>query len=128
MHKDPLSRWPEPHPYDLLAEVGVTPTSSHREVLDVSFVLMERGALPPAVRAAWDELRNLERRLAIDFFLYDLQPADVDEVPDEPAVFDLAAMVAEERPIRWRVPMEIPCPPELALPGPWAKSPREPEP
>lgn len=59
-------------PYDLLAEVGVSPSASMKEVLEASFLLMEQGRWSPEVRRAWDELRIVERRLAVDFLLYDV--------------------------------------------------------
>lgn len=59
-------------PYDLLAEAGITPSSSMKEIRDASFLLMEQGRWSPEVRAAWDELRMVERRLAADFLLYEV--------------------------------------------------------
>ena len=69
MLKDPLLRWTGPFPYDALAPAGITPGSSQREILDASFVLMEKGLMTPEVRQAWDELRRVPRRLVVDFFL-----------------------------------------------------------
>lgn len=59
-------------PYDLLADAGVDPDSSMKEILDASFLLMEKGRWSPEVRGAWDELRTVERRLAVDFLRYDV--------------------------------------------------------
>jgi hypothetical protein len=75
MIKDPFTRWPDGvFPYDALASVDVTPQSSLREVRDASFELMARGLMTPEVRAAWDSLRDCQRRLFVDFFLYQLDP------------------------------------------------------
>ncbi len=70
MIKDPLTRWDGLFPYDALAPVGITPESSMKEVMDASFELMAQGLMTPEVRKAWDELRNKQRRLLVDFFLY----------------------------------------------------------
>jgi len=75
MWKDPLTRWSCPFPYDVLKEVGITPSSTQREVVDVLFTLMERGVVTDEMRKAWDELRLLPRRLRVDFFLYELDRA-----------------------------------------------------
>jgi hypothetical protein len=75
MIKDPLTRWPGPFPYDVLAKSGITLSSSLREVLDASFSLMEQGVMTQEERQAWDDLRLLPRRLLADFFLYDFDPA-----------------------------------------------------
>lgn len=70
MLKDPLTKWNGLFPYDALAPVGITPNSSIKEVTDASFELMAQGLMTPEVRAAWDELRIKQRRLIVDFFLY----------------------------------------------------------
>lgn len=86
MLKDPALRWPGRFPYDALAEVGITPASSQKEVLDASFELMARGAMSSELRTAWDELRIVERRLVVDFLLYDvdLVGAPSATLPKEP--------------------------------------------
>lgn len=76
MIKDPLAEWAGPTSYDVLAVTGITPDSSMREVLDASFDLMERNLMEPEVRAAWDHLRLKQRRLFVDFFLYQFDPGD----------------------------------------------------
>lgn len=68
--KDPDFRWPSPFPYDVLAPFGLTPESSAQQILDASFDLMASHALTPAVRAAWDAVRNPENRLLLDLFFY----------------------------------------------------------
>jgi hypothetical protein len=71
--RDPLMRWEEGiFPYDALAEVGITPASSMRAIQDASYSLIEQGLWTREKRAAWDELRRVEDRLWIDFFLYPL--------------------------------------------------------
>ena len=72
MIKDPLTAWPGPFPYDVLGEVGITPDSSHAEVGDASFVLMTRRLMNPVTQKAWDELRDVRRRLLADALLYDV--------------------------------------------------------
>ncbi|HEX2300998.1 MAG TPA: hypothetical protein VHH34_21230 [Pseudonocardiaceae bacterium] len=72
MLTDPQSGREGGCPYDLLAAAGVGPNSSMKEILDASFLLMEQGRWSPQVRAAWDELRTVERRLAVDFLRYDV--------------------------------------------------------
>jgi hypothetical protein len=77
MFKDPLLRWSGHHPYDVLANAGITPDSTLREILDVSFDLMAQGLMTAEARQAWDELRLVSRRLVVDFFLYPVDlPAD----------------------------------------------------
>lgn len=80
-------------PYDLLAEAGVGPGSSMEEIRDASFLLMEQGRWSPEVRGAWDELRMVERRLAVDFLLYDVETGDV-EVGAEAASARQAVLAA----------------------------------
>lgn len=70
MLKDPLTTWNGLFPYDALAPIGVTPASSMRDIMDASFDLMAQGLMTPEVRQAWDELRFTQRRLLVDFFLY----------------------------------------------------------
>lgn len=72
MLKDPQANGDGGFPYDLLAEAGIGPSSSMKEILDASFLLMEQGRWSPEVRRAWDELRTIERRLEVDFLLYDV--------------------------------------------------------
>ena len=72
MLTDPQASRDGGFPYDLLAEAGVGPGSSMKDILDASFHLMEQGRWSPEVRGAWDELRTVERRLAVDFLLYDV--------------------------------------------------------
>jgi hypothetical protein len=70
MLRDPCLRWPGCFPYDALAPAGITPGSTQREVLDASFELMAQGRMTAEARQAWDELRRVPRRLAVDFLLY----------------------------------------------------------
>lgn len=67
--QDPLLDWDGVFPYDALAAVGVTPQSTMQQIRDVSFDLMARG-MSVEERAAWDQLRLVEKRLVVDFFLY----------------------------------------------------------
>jgi hypothetical protein len=75
MLKDPTTAWDGPFPYDVLAVVGVTPQLPHAGVLDVSFELLAQGLMTPETRKAWEELRLPQRRLLVDFFLYDVELA-----------------------------------------------------
>ncbi|GDY31983.1 hypothetical protein [Gandjariella thermophila] len=79
MIKDPLTVWNGPFPYDALAPAGITPRSTQAEVEDASFTLMTRRLMNPVTQKAWDELRDVRRRLLADFLLYDVDPADFDE-------------------------------------------------
>lgn len=105
--KDPHLPWLGDFPYDrlnaalaLLGRPLVGPSSTAREVLDVSFHLMESGRpVAAAERAAWDELRLVERRLLADFFLYEAAP-----LPD-------GALDAE----RWALPVPVEMPDLLLL-------------
>lgn len=69
---DPGIRWSEGFPYDLLE---VSPTSSMEQIRDASLALQQKGKLTPERRAAWDTLRNPERRLHTDAYLL-LAPPD----------------------------------------------------
>ncbi len=70
--KDPRFHWSGIFPYDALEPAGVYSDSSLRDVLDASFELMTQGQMTPEVRQAWDDLRHPDRRLLLDFLLYDL--------------------------------------------------------
>jgi hypothetical protein len=80
-------------PYDALAPAGITPDSTQRDLQDASYTLIEQGLWTPERRAAWDELRRVEGRLWVDFFLPSMLGnaqemarleliADFDERPD----------------------------------------------
>lgn len=75
MIKDPLTLWNKPFPYDVLAPLGVTPTMSHSDMLDISFDLLTSGPMDPEMGQAWDELRMMRRRLLVDLVLYNVEPA-----------------------------------------------------
>jgi hypothetical protein len=78
MH-DPTCIWPRGSAYALLAPAAVTPDATTRELLDASFELMERGLMTHETRQAWDELRQVPRRLAVDFLLLLIDvPAEID--------------------------------------------------
>ena len=67
--KDPLLRWDGPFPYEALANVGITPTSTMQQINNAGFDLIAQG-MSQEERAAWDELRLIRKRLSVDFFLY----------------------------------------------------------
>lgn len=74
MIKDPLTVWQGPFPYDVLADVGVTPHMPHARMQDVPFDLLATGMRPQSQKA-WDELRSVQRRLLVDLLLYPVDPA-----------------------------------------------------
>jgi hypothetical protein len=76
MIQDPLTTWDGPFPYDELAAAGITPASTHKQVVDdAPFALMVSGGLTSRAQRALDELRDPERRLVADFLLYDVDLA-----------------------------------------------------
>jgi hypothetical protein len=60
-------------PYEQLRKAGVHPGSPAEEVKDASFLLMDRDAMTPEARLAWDRVRSLEGRLKVDALLYRLR-------------------------------------------------------
>lgn len=84
MVKDPLTKWDGLFPYDALNAVGITPASSMKEIMDASFELMVQGLMTPEIRQAWDQLRFPEKRLFVDFFLYQVDlPAEIARLSEE---------------------------------------------
>lgn len=75
MIKDPLSGWLGPDPYEELASVGVTPATTHEELLDASFALLRARKMNPGIRRALDELRMIDRRLFVDLLRYNVDLA-----------------------------------------------------
>lgn len=71
MHKDPEMTWEGAFPYDALAAAGVTPQSSMDEIMNANLYFMKHEpSRTREVRPAWDQLRRVEGRLLVDFFLY----------------------------------------------------------
>ena len=77
--------WPGEFPYDLLnrrlrtsgfEEVG--PESSAKAIGDAFFDLMTVGRPSQEERLAWDHLRLQEKRLLVDFFLYQVESSGED--------------------------------------------------
>lgn len=69
--------WPGgDYPYDVFADTPITPQISHTELLDASFDLQADDRLTNVERPAFDQLRTVETRLAIDFFLFNPEFAD----------------------------------------------------
>jgi hypothetical protein len=62
-------------PYAALKGAGIHLNSPAAAIKEASFVLMERGAMTPEARLAWDHLRSPEGRLRVDAFLYHLEDA-----------------------------------------------------
>ncbi len=73
---DPWATRAGMNPYADLAAADIRPGSSREAVKNSSFVLMERGAMTPEARTAWDCLRILPERLRADAFLYRLHDRD----------------------------------------------------
>lgn len=113
--KDPCLPWTGDFPYTRLAERlrscgcrPVTPSSSGTEIKAAFFDLMEE--LPDASdRRAWDELRLVERRLIVDFFLYPMPEGDewIEVPPFALEVKELVHMVPDAEAI------VVPEPPDL---------------
>jgi hypothetical protein len=73
---DPLAGAAGADVYAHLRAAGISPSSSADEVKAASFALMERGAMTPAARVAWDRLRTRRERLKVDAFLHRLVAAE----------------------------------------------------
>jgi hypothetical protein len=82
LRRDPHLPIDGAHPYDALSDAlvkrgcaPVTPESNIAAVKDAFFDLMD--TTPDSVqRAAWDELRSAQNRMAVDFFLYRVDDHD----------------------------------------------------
>ncbi|GAA1895850.1 hypothetical protein GCM10009837_17280 [Streptomyces durmitorensis] len=108
MIKDPSTGWDGgPFPYDALAEVGVTPRTSHADLQDASFELLARRLMTPVTQQAWDELRVVRRRMVVELLLHDVDLESA--VPAAEAALD-RALAAAEHP----EPTAIPLPEETA--------------
>jgi hypothetical protein len=95
---DPDLQWPSGSPYHWLEtrlkEIGkpvIGPSSSVREINDALFDLMAGGPPVREDREAWDRLRRVDLRLALDFCMYQLRVPD-DQLTD-PALWDLVLPV-----------------------------------
>lgn len=76
LFRDPHLPWDGIYPYDALSDAlvkqgcaPVTPESAIATVKDAFFDLMSTQP-DMAQRAAWDQLRTAQNRMAVDFFLY----------------------------------------------------------
>src|SRR5437588_3012855 len=58
---------------------GIGPETGLQEIKDVMFELMESQPVLRQDREAWDRLRSVDQRLAIDFWMYNL-PAEDEEL------------------------------------------------
>lgn len=138
MLKDPSTIWEGPFPYDALVGVGITPESTMPEILDASFDLMANGQMTPEVRLVWDDLRIADRRMIVDFFLYQIdlgqelsrtrealrialnewhEPIDPDSLM-APEPGELEAIAQDVRPISIEPPDLEPLPEFDAIPEP----------
>jgi hypothetical protein len=64
--------WDGGFPYRVLARFGVSPASTGRQVLDVSYDMTPEELSDPSVTAAWESLRTARGRLLVDFFCPEL--------------------------------------------------------
>ncbi|GAA3793668.1 hypothetical protein [Streptomyces chiangmaiensis] len=108
MIKDPNVPWPDgSFPYDVLAPAGVNPHTSHADMKDASFELMQAGLMSPEGQNAHRQLRSLDTRLLADllFFPVDLREALREALrqterelaePGEPAQVARSLAVTEE--------------------------------
>lgn len=101
MISDPNPLWPTEYPYAALQAAGITPDSTQAEVEKASFTLLRRRLMNPVTQAAWNELRDLKRRMLADMLLYDLDVVAELERTRETLANELA---------------DDPAPPEAALP------------
>lgn len=70
MNKDIETTWEGMFPYDLLTPAGITSRSSMNEIQQAMFFFMNQDiSQRRKIRPAWDQLRRVERRLFVDFFL-----------------------------------------------------------
>lgn len=97
MIKDPDTVWEGGFPYDVLAAEGITPASTHQEIINLPFRLMREHRYTRSVQLAHDELRQLHRRLVLDFLMY---PG-----PEEPGPADTLGELTASREVvdaeRW---------------------------
>ncbi|WP_158630448.1 hypothetical protein [Glycomyces terrestris] len=98
MIRDPRPAWDGRYPYEALEPAGIGPHSTQEEVENASFTLMTSGLMNAATQAAWDELREVPKRLLADALLYDV---------------DLPAAVAEARARLERERAEAAAPPPV---------------
>lgn len=71
MCKDKATVWEKGFPYDVLAEMGITPESSMKTIRDAAVSrLPKEPERKMATRAALRELGEIPKRLIVDFFLY----------------------------------------------------------
>lgn len=83
MIKDPETNWDGgPFPYDALAEVGVTPWTTHAALQDIPFELLARRLMTPVAQRAWDDLRSVRRRMLAELLLYDVDLTDGIPTPE----------------------------------------------
>src|SRR5438874_7127904 len=61
---------PGAYPYEVFAAAGLTPQTPHGAVLDLSLQLQAQNKMDRTAREAFDALRTLPSRLAVDFFLF----------------------------------------------------------
>ncbi|THV39836.1 hypothetical protein [Glycomyces buryatensis] len=130
MIRDPHTVWNGRYPYEALEPAGIGPASTQDEVEDASFTLMTKRLMNPVTQTAWDELRELPKRLLADALLYD--------VDTEAEIERAGAWVRRERESQaqvdtdryWSMPPELPAalaadlpelevgpPPEVELPA-----------
>ncbi|MFF4506565.1 hypothetical protein [Streptomyces sp. NPDC001401] len=107
MIKDPHVPWPDGQfPYDVLAPAGVTPYTSHADMKDATFELMQAGLMTPQAQNAHRQLRRLGTRLLADllFFPVDLPASQLAELPGAKRELDDTADALEDETGRASLP------------------------
>lgn len=69
MYKQPGLIWEGDFPYNILAQAGITPNSTMREIDAAMFFFMERGG-EEKVHQIINNMTKTRGRLFYDFFLY----------------------------------------------------------
>ncbi len=102
--KDPDLPWPGDFPYERLDRTlreagypGLGPSATGQRIKDALFDLMAKGSVSSEDRLAWDELRLVERRLLLDFFMYTFEPAEEDVWREELATLPLPLQMPDFR-------------------------------
>jgi hypothetical protein len=99
--RDPWLAPDGPDPYEWLsarlAACGrppVGPASSDDEIKEAFFDLMAAALADQDARGAWDTLRQIDRRLVVDFFFYEVPDAGLTDVVRELAGLEAPSLPA----------------------------------
>lgn len=114
-------------PYEVLTTAleahghrAVTPDSTTLEVKDALYELMaahQSAADALRTRTAWEQLRRIESRLVVDFFLYEMAEATPDQLANALVGLELPVSMPDFTPLA-AVPVEPPPPPALIVAEP----------